>query len=95
VRTGRIAGLDFRWQAITDRFVFGNDGTSLGDFGLVRKFVDKCSTQINQAHQKYRLAAMTGTFDGTPVHSYITFPSGYISFNHFVFIDVTHGGCQS
>ena len=64
------------------------------DFGLVRKFVDKCSTQVNQAHQKLRIASMTGLFDGAPVHTYTTFPSGFISFDHFVFIDVTHGGCD-
>jgi len=37
---------------------------------------------------------MTGLFDGAPVHTYTTFPSGFISFDHFVFIDVTHGGCD-
>jgi hypothetical protein len=36
---------------------------------------------------------MTGTLDGTPVHT--AFPAGYISFNHFISIDTTHGPhCQ-
>jgi hypothetical protein len=91
---GTTADVDFRWQAISGRFVYGNDGPALGDFGLVRKFVDRCSTEINQGHQKFRVAAMTGTFDGTPVHSYTSFPAAYISFNHFAFIDVDHGGCS-
>ena len=34
---------------------------------------------------------MTGTLDGSPVHSYTAFDAGYISFNHFVSVDVTHG----
>jgi hypothetical protein len=90
---GTTVDVDFRWQAISTRLVFGNDGPSLGDFGRVRKFVDKCSTQVNQGHQKFRVAAMTGTFDGAAVQSYESSPSAFISFNHFVFIDVEHGGC--
>jgi hypothetical protein len=34
---------------------------------------------------------MTGTVDGQPVHSYVIEQSAYISYNHFVFIDATHG----
>ena len=86
--------MDFRWHAISDRSVYGNDGPALSDFGLVGKFVDKCSTVVNQGHQKFRVAAMSGTWNGSPVHSYTSFDSAFISFNHFVFIDVSHGGCQ-
>ena len=68
-----------------------HDGTALDEFGLVRHVVDECSTQVNQGHQKYRFAEATGTFDGEPVHTYTAFPAGYISFNHFVFIDANHG----
>jgi hypothetical protein len=88
---GTTATFNFHWNAISDRSVYGNNGPSVGDFGLVRHYVDQCSTQVNQAHQKFRVAEMTGTFNGTPVHTYSSFPAGYISFNHFVFIDVTHG----
>jgi hypothetical protein len=91
---GTSADVDFHWQATSDRSVSGNDGSALGDFGLVRKFVDKCSTVVNQGHQKSRVAAMNGTWNGSPVHSYTSFDSAFISFNHFVFIDASHGGCQ-
>jgi hypothetical protein len=87
---GSTVAVDLSWQAISDRMVFGNDGPSLADFGLVRHSVDRCTTQVNQAHQKFRIAAMTGTLDGDSVHSYQSFPAAFISFNHFVFIDATH-----
>jgi hypothetical protein len=88
---GSTSHVDVSWQPITDRVVFGNDGPALVDFGLVRHLVDRCETQVNQGHQKYRVAEMTGTIDGVAVHSYTFAPSGIISFNHFVFIDATHG----
>lgn len=88
---GSTVAVDVSWQAITDRSVFGNDGPALSDFGLVRHTLDSCSTQVNQGHQKFRIAAMTGTLDGRSVHSYQSGSSAAISFNHFVFIDATHG----
>lgn len=88
---GSAVAVDLSWQAISDRMVFGNDGPALSDFGLVRHSVDRCTTQVNQGHQKFRIAAMTGTVDGISVHSYRASPSAFISFNHFVFIDATHG----
>ena len=91
---GGTSTVDFTLEAISDRFLYGNDGPALDDFGLVRKFVDKCSTQVNQAHQKSRIASMSGLFDGAPVHTYTSFPSGAISYNHFVSIDVTPGWCD-
>ena len=75
--------------------MYGNEGPALQDFGLVRKYVDRCTTQVNQGHQKTRISSMTGTLDGTPVHTYTAFLAGYISFNHFISIDTTHGPhCQ-
>jgi hypothetical protein len=59
---GSVAQVDFQWEAISDREVYGNDGPSLDEFGLVRKYVDKCTTQVNQGHQKFRVSSMTGTF---------------------------------
>jgi hypothetical protein len=91
---GGTSSVDLTWEAISDRFLYGNDGPSLDDFGLVHKFVDKCSTQVMQAHQKSRIASMSGLFDRAPVHTYTSFPSGAISYNHFVSIDVTPGWCD-
>jgi hypothetical protein len=88
---GSTVDVDLEWQAISDRFVYGNNGPALSDFGLTRHHVDRCSTQVNQGHQKFRLAAMTGTVDDQPVHSYTAFPAGYISFNQYVFINAPHG----
>jgi len=90
---GTTASVNFDWRAISDRFVYGNDGPALQSFGFIHKFVDKCETVVNQGHQKLRVAAMTGTLNGAPVSSYTDFPAAYISFNHFVSIDVAHGGC--
>jgi len=86
---------DFRgvWTAISDRYLYGNDGPVNADEGLPRHYVDKCTTINDNAHQKYVDAAMSGTLNGQPVHTYSAFPSGFIFYNHFVYVDVTHGDC--
>jgi hypothetical protein len=88
---GSAVAVDMDWHAVSERFVYGNDGPALSDFGLIRHHVDRCSTQVNQGHQKFRVAAMTGTVNGSAVHSYANSVAGFISLNHFVFIDAAHG----
>jgi hypothetical protein len=90
---GSTIHLDLDWQAISDREVYGSNGPSLGpdELNLIHHYVDDCTTLNNQAHRKLRHAAMTGTVDGQLVRSYVMEPSAYISYNHFVFIDATHG----
>jgi len=82
-----------KWSSVSDRVLSGNDGNGLQQFGLVRHSVDHCNTVNNQAHQKYVIANMTGTLNGIPVQSYPDLGIDYIAYNHFVFIDVTHGSC--
>ena len=36
---GGTSSVDFTWEAISDRFLYGNDGPTLDEFGLARKFV--------------------------------------------------------
>jgi hypothetical protein len=94
VRMSDGSTFDFQgtWTASSDRVVYGNDGP---DAGAIRHFVDKCSTDNANAHQKYRLATMSGTLNGQPVHTYTTIPdAGVIFYNHFVYIDTTHGACS-
>ena len=88
---GSTVSVDLSWEAIAGREVFGNDGPALVDFGLIRHTVNRCTTQVNQGHQKFRISRMTGTIDGVSVQSYVAVPSACISFNHFVFIDASHG----
>jgi hypothetical protein len=88
---GTAVAVNMDWHAGSERFVYGNDGPALSDFGLIHHYVDRCSTQVNQGHQKFRVAAMTGTVNGAAVHSYTNSEAGFISLNHFVFIDATHG----
>lgn len=78
------------WSAISDRLQYGNNGQALG---LVRHYVDRCNTANNQAHQKYRIANMTGTLNGVPVQSYPGLGLDFIAHNHFILINVTHGDC--
>jgi hypothetical protein len=70
----------------------GSTGLPAGEpFAQESLVADAVALQVNQGHQKFRIAAMAGTLDGNSVHSYRSSPSAYISFNHFVFIDATHG----
>jgi hypothetical protein len=84
---GSTLEFEGNWQAITDRQLFGNDGEG----GPVH-FVDPCQTLNSHAHQKFTGAAMTGTANGEPVHSYTFSPTAYIFNNRYLFIDVPHGG---
>ena len=81
------------WTAISDRYIFANDGPTNAFEGLPRHYVDNCTTINDNAHQKFVDAAMSGTLNGQPVHTYSAFPAGDIFYNHFVYVDVTHGSC--
>ena len=86
---------DFRgtWTGFGDRWVYGSNGPSNYWEGIPRHYVDRCQTINNNAHQTGRNASMSGTVNGAPVHSYTAFPAGDIFYNHFVYINVTHGNC--
>jgi hypothetical protein len=83
------------WTATSDRFVYGNNGP-LNEFeGLPRHYNDKCITSNANAHQTLRNATMSGTLNGHPVRSYASLEdAAAIFYNHFVYIDVSHGGCD-
>ena len=83
------------WTATTDRFVYGNNGPENDEEGLPRHYNDKCTTFNANAHQTLRYATMSGTLDGHPVQSYASLADAAVIFyNHFVYIDVSHGGCD-
>lgn len=66
---GRTATLGpFEWTAASDIHVFGNDGPF--GFGLPRLFVDRCVTQLENAHERFTAARVTGTIDGVSVDAY-------------------------
>jgi hypothetical protein len=69
IPNGRNATLGpFEWTAASGIYVFGNDGPF--GFGLPRHFVDRCVTQIENAHERFTTAHVTGTIDGTSVDAY-------------------------
>jgi hypothetical protein len=78
------------WTAVSDRQHFGNDGP---ETGLPRHYTDPCLTVNAHGHQKFTVAAMSGTLNGEAVHSYTAFPSATIFNNRFEYIAVPHGGC--
>lgn len=66
---GRTATLGpFEWTAASGIYVFGNDGPF--GFGLPRLFVDRCITQIENAHERFATARVTGTINGVSVDAY-------------------------
>ena len=58
----------FEWTAASGINVFGNDGPF--GFGLPRHFVDRCVTQIENAHERFTAARVTGTINGVSVDAY-------------------------
>jgi hypothetical protein len=58
----------FEWTAASGPYVFGNDGPF--GFGLPRKYVDRCVTAIENAHERFTTAHVTGTIDGVSVANY-------------------------
>ena len=89
----------FEWTAASSIFVFGNDGPF--GFGLPRHYVDRCVTQIENAHERFTAARVTGTIDGVSVDaygpSYLPWPGigpadalGAIYNNHFTVIVASH-----
>jgi hypothetical protein len=93
----------FEWTAASNIYVFGNDGPF--GFGLPRHFVDRCVTQIENAHERFTTAHVTGTIDGISVDaydpSYLPWPGtgpadalGAIFDNRFTVIVASHApGC--
>ena len=101
---GRTATLGpFAWTAASAIHVFGNDGPF--GFGLPRLFVDRCITQIEDAHERFTAARVTGTINGVSVDalgaSYLPWPGtgppdalGAIFDNRFNVIVTSHApGC--
>jgi len=101
---GRTATLGpFAWTAASDIYVFGNDGPF--GFGLPRHFVDRCVTQIENAHERFTTARVTGTINGISVDafgpSYLPWPGtgpddarGAIFNNRFTVLVASHSpGC--
>lgn len=98
VRLGR-----FEWTAASGIYVFGNDGPF--GFDLPRHYVDRCVTQIENAHERFTAARVTGTIDGVSVDAYgpayLPWPGvgpadalGAIFNNHFTVIVASHApGC--
>ena len=58
----------FEWTAASGIYVFGNDGPF--GFGLPRLFVNRCVTQIENAHERFSTARVTGTINGVSVDAY-------------------------
>jgi hypothetical protein len=69
VPNGRMVTLGpFEWTPASGIYVFGNDGPF--GFGLPRHYVDRCVTAIENAHERFTTAHVTGTIDGVSVTNY-------------------------
>jgi hypothetical protein len=88
---GSTLDVDATWTAFSDRLLYGNDGPSLADFGLVRHLHADCVNQIAQGHQKYRLAHVHSLLNGVPVEDNSVF--AFLAYNHFTSIEVHPAHC--
>jgi hypothetical protein len=79
------------WTATSPRMLYGNDGPSLADFGKVRHLRDDCVNDVNQGHQKFRLAHVHAVVDGVPADDLGTF--AFLAANHFVSVEVHPASC--
>ena len=89
---GTTADVHVRWLATAPVTRYGNDGPTNAEEGIPRHYVDRCVTANANAHQAFRVATMTGTVNGAPVHSYSSFDASFIAKNHFVYVIVEHSG---
>lgn len=82
------------WTGYGDRWVYGSNGPYHFAEGLPRHFVDRCSTFNSNDHQTGRNATLVGTINRHPFLTYqVYLPTAAIFYNHFLYIDVKHGGC--
>ena len=104
IPNGRTATLGpFEWIAASGAYVFANDGPF--GFGLPRHVVDSCATQIENAHERFTTARVTGSINGVSVDtlgpSYLPWPGtgpadalGAVFDNRIKIIVASHGpGC--
>jgi len=105
VANGRKVTLGrFTWTAASGVYVFGNDGPF--GFGLPRFYIDRCSTQISNGHERFTAARVTGTIDHVSVttldEAYLPWPGtgpddarGAVFDNEFTITQQAHGpNCQ-
>jgi hypothetical protein len=72
--------------------LYGNDGPSLADFGKVRHLRDDCVNDVNQGHQKFRLAHVHALLNGVAVDDNSIF--AFLAFNDFHSIEVHPASCR-
>lgn len=89
---GSTLDVDATWTATSDRILSGNNGPSLADFGKVRHLHEPCLNQINQGHQKFRLAHVHTLLNGVPVDDLSIF--AFLAYNQFRSIEVVPASCR-
>jgi hypothetical protein len=88
---GSTLDVDATWTATSARIQSGNNGPSLADFGEVRHLHGRCVNEINQGHQKFRLAHVHALLNGVPADDLGTF--AFIAYNQFISIEVHPHSC--
>jgi hypothetical protein len=89
---GSIVDLEATWTAVGDRQLYGNDGPSLEEFGLVKQLHTDCFTTVSQGHQKFRSAHVRAVIDGA--ESRYDGIYAYIAFNQFLTVTVVPANCR-
>lgn len=89
---GSTLDVEATWTATSPRFVYGNDGPSLVDFGRVRHLHEPCLNEISQGHQKFRLAHVHTVLNGVPVDDLSIF--AFLASNQFRTTDVVPARCR-
>jgi hypothetical protein len=90
------------WTAASDVYVFGNDGPF--GFGLPRHVANRCENLMENAHERFTTARVTGTLNGRSLdsyeRSYLPWPGtgpadahGAVFDNHFTVLHVSKPGC--
>jgi hypothetical protein len=89
---GTVYDFQGTWRATGERQHFGNDGPNNEGFPV--HYNDSCFTTNNHPHQDFRAGEMTGTLNGSSVHSYTFAPELMASIfdGHYLYQSVTHGG---
>ena len=80
------------WTATSERLQYGNDGPALAEAGRLHHVHTRCLTEVNQAHQKYRLAHLHALLNGVPTDDLSIF--AFLAYNHFTSVRTVPASCR-
>ncbi|RNL80844.1 hypothetical protein [Nocardioides marmorisolisilvae] len=89
---GSTLDVDATWTATSARMQYGNDGPAFTEVGRVHHLHARCINDVNQAHQKFRLAHVHAVLNGVPSDDVSIF--AFLAYNHFIVHETIPASCR-